>query len=166
MTNSKDDYISFEKALAELNLREEDLRRMVSEGDIRAFREGSSMRFRREDIDALAAKRKGDEDLMFADALEDDTGMVTEEISEEDTLLAEDDVEEEKVSRTTTTTTTRTRSARAAATAATVETEEREPGWVTAMAIAGCIVCLYGLLVLYSITAGTPPGGLTGIFAD
>lgn len=162
MSPSKDDYISFEKALAELNLREEDLRRMVSEGDIRAFREGASMKFRREDVDALAQQRKGEEDLMFADSLEDDTGMVTEEISEEDTLLAEDDVEETRTVRTA----TRTRSPRVAAVTATVETESREPGWVTAVAIVSCLVCAYGLLVLYSIAANTPPGGLTGIFAS
>jgi excisionase family DNA binding protein len=161
VTKSKDDYISFEKALAELNLREEDLRRMVSEGDIRAFREGASMRFRREDIDALASKRKGEEDLMFADSLEDDTGMVTEEISDEDTLLAEDDVEEAKSTKTA-----QVRPRRASAIAAAVETEPKEPGWVTVLAVAGCVVCMYGLFVLYSIAANTPPGGLTGIFAD
>jgi excisionase family DNA binding protein len=159
VTKSKDDYISFEKALAELNLREEDLRRMVSEGDIRAFREGASMRFRREDIDALASKRKGEEDLMFADSLEDDTGMVTEEISDEDTLLAEDDVEEVKPVKAV-------RPRKASAVVATTEVEGREPTWVTAVAIASCVVCLYGLFVLYSIAANTPPGGLTGLFAS
>lgn len=155
-----DDYMSFEKALSELNLREEDLRRMVSEGDIRAFREGSSMRFRREDVTELAKKRKGEEDLMFADSLEDDTGMVTEEISDEDTLLAEDDLEATKPVKAA-----RARSTRVPA-AAVAEVEAKEPGWVTFMAIAGCVVCIYGLLVLYSIAANTPPGGLTGIFAD
>ena len=34
--------------------------------------------------------RAGEDELVFADALEDDTGMVTEELSDEDTLLAED----------------------------------------------------------------------------
>ena len=161
MSPSKDEYITFEKTLAELNLREEDLRRMVSEGDIRAFREGSSMKFRREDVDSLARQRKGEEDLMFADALEDDTGMVTEEISDEDTLLAEDDVEETRPTRST----TRARSARVAA-AVEPEAEGREPGWVTALAIVSCLVCVYGLFVLYSIAAHTPPGGLTGLFAS
>lgn len=160
MSPSKDDYISFEKTLAELNMREEDLRRMVSEGDIRAFREGASMKFRREDVDALAGQRKGEEDLMFADSLEDDTGMVTEEISDEDTLLAEDDVEDARPVRSA-----RARSPRVAAATAVVAEESSEPGWVTAVAILSCIVCIYGLLVVYSIAAHTPPGGLTGMFA-
>ena len=156
-----DDYMSFEKALSELNLREEDLRRMVSEGDIRAFREGSSMRFRREDVTALASKRKGEEDLMFADSLEDDTGMVTEEISDEDTLLAEDDVEASKPLKAA----PRGRSPRAVVQEA-ADGVTKEPRWVTLAAIAGCMVCVYGVLVLYSIAANTPPGGITGIFAD
>ncbi len=156
-----DEYMSFEKALSELNLREEDLKRMVSEGDIRAFREGASMRFRREDVSALASKRKGEEDLMFADSLEDDTGMVTEEISDEDTLLAEDDVETTKPVKAV-----RGRASKLAAPAASAEAEAHEPGWVTGIAVAGCLVCVYGALLLYSIAANTPPGGLTGIFAD
>lgn len=160
MSPSRDEYITFEKTLAELNLREEDLRRMVSEGDIRAFREGASMKFRREDVDALARKRKGEEDLMFADSLEDDTGMVTEEISEEDTLLAEDDVEETRPTRAV----VRTRSSRVAAIEG-ASVEDKEPGWVTAFAIVGCLVCAYGLFVVYSIAAHTPPAGLTGLFA-
>ena len=69
---------------------------MVSQGDIRAFRVGDSMQFRAEDVAALQSKTSGEEELVFADALEDDTGMVTEELSEEDTLLVEDDIEEEE----------------------------------------------------------------------
>jgi len=160
VSKSKDDYISFEKALAELNLREEDLRRMVSEGDIRAFREGASMKFRREDLETLARRRKGEEDLVFADALEDDTGMVTEEISDEDTLLAEDDVEPAKPAKRN------KPSARVAAQAAPAAAAGSEPGWVTAVAVLCGVVCIYGLVVLYSIAGDTPPGGLTGFFAD
>ena len=160
MSKNNDDYISFDKALAELNLRDEQLKRMVSEGEIRAFREGSSMKFRREDVDTMSRRRKGEEDLVFADALEDDTGMVTEEISDEDTLLAEDDVE----------TTRRPSAVRSRPTAKSVAAapaeETQEPGWVTALAVAGGLVGIYGLLVAYSIAANTPPGGITGMFAN
>lgn len=160
MSKNNDDYISFDKALAELNLRDEQLKRMVSEGEIRAFREGSSMKFRREDVDTMARRRKGEEDLVFADALEDDTGMVTEEISDEDTLLAEDDVD-------TTRRASAVRSRPAAkSVAATPEAETQEPGWVTVLAIAGGLVGIYGLLIAYSIAANTPPGGITGMFAN
>lgn len=161
MSKNNDDYISFDKALAELNLRDEQLKRMVSEGEIRAFREGSSMKFRREDVDTMSRRRKGEEDLVFADALEDDTGMVTEEISDEDTLLAEDDVE-----TTRRPTAARSRPAAGKSAAAAPAEETHEPGWVTALAVVGGLVGIYGLLVAYSIAANTPPGGITGMFAN
>lgn len=96
MTDQNDDFVSFEKALRDLQLQSEQLRKMVSQGDIRAFRVGESMQFRAEDIETLRSQGEGEDDLVFADALEDDTGMVTEELSDEDTLLVEDDLEDEE----------------------------------------------------------------------
>ncbi len=46
-----DDFYSFEKTLRELGLTEEQLKKAVSEGEIRAFRDESSMKFKKEDID-------------------------------------------------------------------------------------------------------------------
>lgn len=94
MSDKSDDFLSFEKALRELKMRSEELKKLVSEGEIRAFRDGDSMKFRSEDVLALRSKASGDAELSFADSLEDDTGMVTEQLSDEDTLLADDDVEE------------------------------------------------------------------------
>lgn len=50
------DYFSFEDVMGELELSEEDLKRMVSEGELRAFRDENKMKFKREDVDGL---RKG-----------------------------------------------------------------------------------------------------------
>lgn len=47
------DYFSFDDVINELNVSEEDLKRMVSEGEIRAFRSDNKMKFRKEDIDTL-----------------------------------------------------------------------------------------------------------------
>ena len=90
--SQSEDFLSFEKALRELQLRSEELKKLVSEGEIRAYRDGDSMKFRAEDVASLNSQSEGDSNLSFADSLEDDTGMVTEQISDEDTLLAEDDV--------------------------------------------------------------------------
>ncbi len=87
---ANEDTFSFQEALNELHLEEEELKRLVSEGEIRAFREGEDMRLRKEDIESLRAELGGDiafEDEDFADA-----GMATEEISAADTLI--DDIEE------------------------------------------------------------------------
>jgi excisionase family DNA binding protein len=156
----KDEFVSFEKALRDLKMQSEELKKLVSEGEIRAFRDGQSMKFKREDIDGLASRRGGDE-LVFADALEDDTGMVTEELTEAETLLAEDDVVEEAPAAAT----PRAPAARRPR-AVEVDAPQAEPGWVTAAAIVTALVAIWGFAVIYAIAAETPPGGLfTGMFA-
>ncbi|MCA8950471.1 MAG: hypothetical protein KDE27_13280, partial [Planctomycetes bacterium] len=141
--SKSEDFVSFEKALRELKMRSEELKKLVSEGEIRAFRDGDSMKFRAEDVDALMSQSAGESELSFADSLEDDTGMVTEQLSDEDTLLADDDDDEiDEAPRG------RRGAARAARTApvavAPVAASEPEPGWVTAVAIVGFIVMVWG----------------------
>jgi hypothetical protein len=89
---------SFEDALQRLQLEEEDLKRLISAGEIRAFREGSNMRLDIADVDKVAeqlgigsAVSEADtssvvevEELSLDNA---DDGMVTTQLSEEDTLL-------------------------------------------------------------------------------
>lgn len=94
------DFFSFDEALNQLNLKEEELKRLVSEGEIRAFREGDTMKLRRADVENLKKELMGGEvvdlggageDLVFEDDLQlEETGMATEEISDMDTLLEED----------------------------------------------------------------------------
>jgi excisionase family DNA binding protein len=94
------DFFSFDEALNQLNLKEEELKRLVSEGEIRAFREGDTMKLRRADVENLKKELMGGEvvdlggageDLVFEDDLQlEETGMATEEISDMDTLLEEE----------------------------------------------------------------------------
>lgn len=51
------DYFSFEDVLKELNVDEEELKRMVSEGELRAFRSENKMKFKVEDVDNLKKGR-------------------------------------------------------------------------------------------------------------
>jgi len=92
------EFFSFDEALHELRLKEEELRRLVSEGEIRAFREGDTMKLRRSDVENLRSELSGGEvvdlggageELVFEDDTDLDAGMATEEISEADTLLEE-----------------------------------------------------------------------------
>lgn len=164
MSDKSDDFLSFEKALRELKMRSEELKKLVSEGEIRAFRDGDSMKFRREDITALTVKAEGESNLSFADSLEDDTGMVTEQISEEDTLLADDDVVETVTTRRTVAT---TRSSRASSLAAKPVDTAKEPGWVTAVAILGFVVALWGFMISYAVSQESDPAAsmFTSAFA-
>ncbi|MBI4834584.1 MAG: helix-turn-helix domain-containing protein [Planctomycetes bacterium] len=56
MTPEKEEFYSFDDVLKELKLNEEDLKKIVSEGDLRAFRQDDQIKFRKEDIESF---RKG-----------------------------------------------------------------------------------------------------------
>ena len=162
MSDKSDDFLSFEKALRELQLRSDELKKLVSEGEIRAYRDGDSMKFRKEDIQSLTSRNEGDTKLSFVDSLEDDTGMVTEQISEEDTLLAEDDVEEgpKRAARAP-----RSGPVRVAAAAAD---ESPTPVWVTACAGLGFALLVWGFFIAYSISQESDPNAspITSVFAE
>jgi len=55
----KKDYYSFEEVLADLQLEEDELKRLVSAGEIRAFREKDTMRFKAADIERLKSSSAG-----------------------------------------------------------------------------------------------------------
>ncbi|MFO8014659.1 MAG: hypothetical protein R6X20_15280 [Phycisphaerae bacterium] len=48
------DFVSFDEAKERLGKSNEELQQMVDEGDLRVFRDGGELKFRKEDIDALA----------------------------------------------------------------------------------------------------------------
>ena len=163
MSEHNEDFISFERALRELKMQSEELKKLVSEGEIRAFRDGQSMKFKREDVEGLARDRGGE--LTFAQSLEDDTGMVTEELTDEETLLAEDDLLDDEPEVVVS---PRQRGAAVGGqrrVRVEVEEETTEPAWVTGVAIASAIVLLYGLMVVYNIASEHTPSGLTSLFA-
>ena len=86
----KEQFYSFEEALRELRLKEEELKRLVSEGEIRAFREGDTMRLRKADVENLKSELSGGEVVDLGDVkeelvFEDDAAM-----QEEETETAED----------------------------------------------------------------------------
>ena len=102
------EFYSFEEALDELRLKEEELKRLVSEGEIRAFRDGDTMKLRRQDVENLRAELSGGEvvdlgesteELVFEDDTDvEESGMATQAIADVDTLVDEvEDVEELEV---------------------------------------------------------------------
>ena len=153
------DYISFEDALKELNLRSAELKKLMSEGQIRGIRDGESIKFRKEEVEKLA-KTKGEElseELLFVDEEGLDEGMATAEISEEDTLLeAEPEVLEEDIELPPEPKETRPeRPARRAARPARARTrrEETAPSneestWDRVLIIATAVIMFYGILAV------------------
>ena len=177
-----DQFYSFDEALSELRLKEEELKRLVSDGEIRAFREGDTMKLRRMDVENLRSELSGgdvvdlgdvSDELVFEDdaGLSDEAGMATEEISDVDTII-EDDVEdvgeidlaeEEEVVEAA--------PVRRASAAAAVEEDETEPGWVRAMLIVTGLVLVAGMPVVIAISnkqgaIGSFAKAVAGIFAN
>ena len=164
MTES--DFSSFDDALKKLELEEEDLKRLISAGEIRAFREGSNMRLRVEDVSKVAdqlgiggsiGEDAGEvlevEDLVLDEL--DDAGMATTQLSEEDTLL-DDAVEElEVASDAPAKAATRRPSGRAAA--AAPETAD-EGGGMRAALIVTCVLMIFAIPFAIGMVAGEPSG--------
>lgn len=51
------DMVDFEVALSELQMSEPELQDLIARGDLRAFRSGGTMKFRRSDVDSLKRER-------------------------------------------------------------------------------------------------------------
>ena len=83
-------------------MEEEELKRLVSAGEIRAFRSKGQMKFRKEDIESLRETGGGiqeteetlTDELVFDEgdslSLDEEEGMATAKIDEQDTLIDEE----------------------------------------------------------------------------
>ena len=183
-----DDFYSFDEALDELKLKEEELKRLVSEGEIRAFRKGDTMKLRRADVETLRAELDADivdlgdnvDELVFEDEtdLGDAGGMATQELDVE--TLVDDPVEEvpelelddidSAPARRSSTRSNRSSSRaaqpavkRQSAVAAAVADDEEEPGWVKGVAILTALVLMLATPIVVSLISGTPNGVARGI---
>lgn len=153
MSDKKDDFMSFDAAVRELGIQASELQKLVSDGSIRAHRPSPGQtQFRIEDVEALKSQRDGDSNLSLSDSLEDDTGMVTEQLTEEDTLLAEDDVEEVATPK-------RAAPSRAARPAAAVApAAAKKEHWAVTLALAvSFLVMVWTGLVVHGITQEAQP---------
>ena len=163
--------MSFEDALKELRLKEEELKRLVSEGQIRAIRVGETMKLRKSDVQKLRDQQWGEvvdlgganEDLVFEDDTDLDAGMATEEIAQADTIL-EEDVEDVGVAQTTTT----ARTARRPAAARAAEEPEVEGMGLRVALIATSLVMVIAFPIVLSVGSGHLSDiakGIASIFA-
>ena len=72
------DYYSFDEVLNDLKLEEDELKRLVSAGEIRAFRDKNTMRFKAEDVARLRGQRVTPQDAELGDLeleLEDEVDL-------------------------------------------------------------------------------------------
>lgn len=175
-----EEFYSFSEALSQLRLKEEELKRLVSEGEIRAFRDGDTMQLRRQDVENLKSELMGGdvvdlggagEDLVFEDDTDlGDAGMATEEISEMDTLLEEDveDVGEIELDDDEDEDVVAASRVRRTQTAVAVE-EETETPLLRFVMIATSAILLLALPITISVSTGHASDiakAIAGIFSD
>ena len=79
------EYMTFQEVLEELQIDEEELKRLVSNAELRGFRAGSSMKFKRDDVMNLKQGRETEPTIILTDS---DQEMGIAESSDE--LILED----------------------------------------------------------------------------
>lgn len=85
-------YLSFEEVLKELQVGAEELKRLVSDGDLPGFRDGNSMKFKKEHVLKVKKGRETEPTIILTDS---DQAMGTEETSDE--LILDDQASDEPV---------------------------------------------------------------------
>jgi excisionase family DNA binding protein len=112
-----EEYIPFEDALRRLELQDAQLKRLISENEIKAYRDGERMKLKRDDVERLRTRIVGEpdapqtEELVFEDdEASEEPGMATVPIAEAETI-----VEKTSVRRTVSAPVGKGREARAAA---------------------------------------------------
>jgi hypothetical protein len=177
-----DEFISFDKVLRELQMQEEELKRLVSEGEIRAFRDQDKMKFKKEDIDRFRKGRTSSKDetmgaaevpeeLVFdEDDANQDVGMATAAISDDSFLEEESSKPAAPAPAPSRAASRGGRSAAASASGrkprgGSVQVEEAAgEGIGMKLAILVCsVVLLIGTLVALDATKATPSGMTRGL---
>lgn len=177
-----EEFYSFDKVLRELQMEEEELKRLVSEGEIRAFRDEDKMKFKKEDIERFRSAKTGDLPTLEAsgDELTDlfgddegdegDVGMVTQQIS--DSSFLEEDVEEiapleaeSAPERPATGRRPRAAAPRQARRAVAAEAPAGEGVGMQVLLVLGCVILLYGIIVAFN-AAEVQSTGLTEGWAN
>ncbi|MFH1998229.1 MAG: hypothetical protein ABIK28_01045 [Planctomycetota bacterium] len=64
VSDKSDKYMSFEKVLKELQIEESELKKLVSAGEIKAFRDADEMRFNAEEVAKLKKNKPSDPDVI------------------------------------------------------------------------------------------------------
>lgn len=87
------EFLSFEEVLDELMIDEEELKRLISQGELRGFRDGMSMKFKRSDVMNLKQGRNTEPTIILTDSDHDldipesSDELLLEDSSAEDTVL-------------------------------------------------------------------------------
>lgn len=171
---SKKDYFSFDEVLSDLEMEEDELKRLVSAGEIRAFRDKDSMKFKADDVNRLRSTPGGEveeidlgDDLDLDDEPLDTDEVVVEEVEEIDLTADADDDKPLRPRRAAAPgAAPRARGARASA-AATAQPDEQSEGLgMRALLIVLALLMVIGSVVTLDAAAGRSSNGISGFVAN
>jgi hypothetical protein len=164
------EYYSFEEVLKDLKLEENELKRLVSAGEIRAFRDKNTMRFKAEDVARLRSTNPESADVEL-----DDLDLDLDDAAAPPMPVAEEPIEElvleeapaeagtvEEIELTSEETVEVERPARGAREAKRVtrapvveETEPKDSPLVVGALLAGEVLLLIAAIVIFDAVSGT-----------
>ncbi|MHC4660519.1 MAG: helix-turn-helix domain-containing protein, partial [Planctomycetota bacterium] len=101
------EFYSFEEVMQELQIDEEELKRLISQGELRGFRDGDEIKFRRDDVHNLKKTRETEPTIILTDSdheirLPEEDGDLIVDDADKDTVVNIDVFETEEVSPLTT----------------------------------------------------------------
>lgn len=174
------DYYSFDEVLSDLRMEEEELKRLVSAGEIRAFREKDTMRFKAADIERLKSSESdddleldlgdeldlaelGSDDELDLDLSEDGEGLVlVDDLGEKSGLEVE---EVDLAAGSGRGSSTPSRSVPRSQAKAAAEEEGSEGAGMLFLLAAGFIILIFANFAAVGAVDGTS-NSLTGFIAD
>lgn len=81
-----DEMLSFNDVVSELGISEEELKKMIADNDIRTFRDGDELKFKRSDVSQLKNRLETAPTIVLSDT---DSSSLLDEIGDDDSLLEE-----------------------------------------------------------------------------
>jgi hypothetical protein len=166
------EYYSFEEVLKDLKLEENELKRLVSAGEIRAFRDKNTMRFKAEDVARLrtTGPESGDVELDDLDLDLDDAAppapiaeveeepaeeLVLEDAPAEATVVEEIELTSEETVEPARPTRASREAKRAPRVAVVEEVEPKDSPLLVGALLAGEILLLIAAIVIFDAVSGT-----------
>jgi len=101
------EFYSFEDVMQELQIDEDELKRLISAGELRGFRDGDEIKFRKDDVLKLKKSRETEPTIILSDSdqvrvPEGEDELIVDESASKDTVVNIDVFETEEVSPLTT----------------------------------------------------------------
>ncbi len=160
----KKDYFSFDEVLSDLEMEEDELKRLVSAGEIRAFRDKDSMKFKADDVNRLRAPGAAGDEIDLGADLDLGGDLLEGDVEVEEIDLSAEADEPARPRRSSTAATGPSRS-RNRATVAVAEEQSEGMGIRIALILLVALMAV-GSVVTLDAVAGRSSNGISNFVAN